>query len=175
LGYEAHLNYGDNGDIREPICWNFCRLRILKFMILALAWVLLAKKNIVLALRLNVAEPKPQFAKDAICLRPGVASKVWQSLSIMPGESQGWPLICFGLSIPLFHQNLFLKGFPRLINGFPELTKSTGKEDEPQLKLRKSLGSRSSVRSCSPEVPLGLVFLGHWSITIFVLCSPDRV
>ena len=78
-------------------------------------------------------------------------------------------------AIPLFHQNLFLNGLPRLMCGFPEMTKSTGKEDPPQLKLRRLLDSRSSVRSCSPEVPLGLVFLGHWSLTIFVPCSPNRV
>ena len=161
--------------ISEPICWNLCRRRTLNFMILALAWVLLAEESTVLALQLNVAEPKPKFAKDAICLRPGVASKVWQCLSIMPGESQVWPLIYFGLNIPLFHQNLFLKGFPRLIYGFPELTKSIGKEDEPRLKLRRLLDSLSSVRSCSPEVLLGLVFLGHWSIMIFVPCFPNRV
>ena len=161
--------------ISEPICWNLCRRRTLNFMILALAWVLLAEESTVLALQLNVAEPKPKFAKDAICLRPGVASKVWQCLSIMPGESQVWPLIYFGLNIPLFHQNLFLKGFPRLIYGFPELTKSIGKEDEPRLKLRRLLDSLSSVRSCSPEVLLGLVFLGHWSIMIFAPCFPNRV
>ena len=70
-------------------------------------------------------------------------------------------------SISHFFIMFFLKGFLQFIYGFPELNKSTGKEDEPQLKLRKLLGSRNSVRSCSPEVPLGLVFLGHWSITIF--------
>ena len=140
-----------------------------------MAHVNLAGKSIVLALRANVTEPKPKFAKDASCLKPGVASKMWQSLSIMPGELHVWPLICFGLNIPLFHLNLFLKDFPRLVCGFLELTKSTGREDKPQLKLRRLLDSRSSVKSCSPGIPLGLVFLGLWVFTTFVLCSPNRI
>ena len=41
--------------------------------------------------------------------------------------------------------------------------------DKPQLKLRRLLDSRSSVISCSPEIPLGLVFLGLWFF--FDFCS----
>jgi hypothetical protein len=50
-------------------------LPVANLMILALAWVLLAEKSIVLALRASIAESKPKFTKDANCLRPGLPRK----------------------------------------------------------------------------------------------------
>ena len=90
--------------IREPICWNMCRPQILNLMILALAWVLLAEKSIVLALRVSIAESKLKFAKDANCLRPALPRKCGN--------------LWFGLNIPLFH-HVFSERIPPIHLRFP--------------------------------------------------------
>ena len=54
---------------------------------------------------------------------------------------------------------------------FKRFQKPTVKQTQP----RRLLDSRSSVISCSPEIPLGLVFLGLWFFTTFVLRSPNRI
>ena len=85
-------------------CFFSNALPVANLMILALAWVLLAEKSIVLALRASIAESKPKFTKDANCLRPGLPRKCGN--------------LWFGLNIPLFH-HFFSERIPPIHLRFP--------------------------------------------------------